>query len=205
MKEGTIDVDQSALTGESLPVTLQGGDAAQMGATVVRGETHATGGDALSGRSPCLLHVCAPSTDASHALGQLGSDMQRMYPCLMFPCSGMWTGESPLSMVTVMFPVSSSMGLNGALDAHAVEQTGKNTFFGRTATLLQSVENLGNLQRILMRVVIVLLVSISPFVGSTPLCCSYSVHTRSVCSYYSLPVRSVRVMVHSQANCCDAA
>jgi len=42
---------------------------------------------------------------------------------------------------------------------HAVEQTGKNTFFGRTATLLQSVENLGNLQKILMRVVIVLLVS----------------------------------------------
>ncbi len=39
-----------------------------------------------------------------------------------------------------------------------VEQTGKNTFFGRTATLLQNVENLGNLQRILMRVVIVLLV-----------------------------------------------
>lgn len=43
MKEGTIDVDQSALTGESLPVTLRGGDAAQMGATVVRGETHAVG------------------------------------------------------------------------------------------------------------------------------------------------------------------
>ena len=44
VKEGTIDVDQSALTGESLPVTLRGGDAAQMGATVVRGETHAIGG-----------------------------------------------------------------------------------------------------------------------------------------------------------------
>jgi len=43
VKEGTIDVDQSALTGESLPVTLRGGDAAQMGATVVRGETHAVG------------------------------------------------------------------------------------------------------------------------------------------------------------------
>lgn len=36
-------MDQSALTGESLPVTLRAGDAAQMGATVVRGETHATG------------------------------------------------------------------------------------------------------------------------------------------------------------------
>ena len=75
-----------------------------------------------------------------------------------------------------MFPVkhdSGSTGLSGALDAHAVEQTGKNTFFGRTATLLQSVENLGNLQKILMRVVIVLLVSASPFVGSTPLCCLF--------------------------------
>ena len=43
VKEGSIDVDQSALTGESLPVTLRGGDAAQMGATVVRGETHGVG------------------------------------------------------------------------------------------------------------------------------------------------------------------
>lgn len=48
MKEGNIDVDQSALTGESLPVTLRGGDAAQMGATVVRGEVHATGVWSLS-------------------------------------------------------------------------------------------------------------------------------------------------------------
>lgn len=43
VKEGSIGVDQSALTGESLPVTLRGGDAAQMGATVVRGETHGVG------------------------------------------------------------------------------------------------------------------------------------------------------------------
>ncbi len=47
--------------------------------------------------------------------------------------------------------------------ALVVEQTGKNTFFGRTATLLQSVETLGNLQKILMRVVIVLLVRLLPF------------------------------------------
>ena len=43
VKEGSVDVDQSALTGESLPVTLREGDAAQMGATVVRGETHGIG------------------------------------------------------------------------------------------------------------------------------------------------------------------
>ena len=44
----------------------------------------------------------------------------------------------------------------------SVEQTGKNTFFGRTATLLQSVDSLGSLQRVLMRVVTVLLVRSPP-------------------------------------------
>jgi len=37
-----IDVDQSALTGESLPVTLYEGDKTLMGSTVVRGETEGT-------------------------------------------------------------------------------------------------------------------------------------------------------------------
>jgi len=36
--EGTVDVDQSALTGESLPVTLRAGEPAMMGGTIVRGE-----------------------------------------------------------------------------------------------------------------------------------------------------------------------
>ena len=102
--------------------------------------------------------------------------------------------------IAVMVPVSSNMGLNGALDAHAVEQTGKNTFFGRTATLLQSVENLGNLQKILMRVVIVLLVSTTPFVGLTSLCClSFHAYPCSVYYTYPPPVRSVLVMVHTLA------
>lgn len=39
---GQIDVDQSALTGESLPVTMYKGDGAKMGSTVVRGEVEAT-------------------------------------------------------------------------------------------------------------------------------------------------------------------
>ena len=52
MREGTIDVDQSALTGESLPVTLRGGDAAQMGATVVRGEVQAVGAGGPVPRKP---------------------------------------------------------------------------------------------------------------------------------------------------------
>lgn len=74
-------MDQSALTGESLPVTLKKGMPAQMGSTAVRGEVNAT-----------------------------------------------------------------------------VKDTGKNTFFGRTAMLLASVDSLGNLQKILMRIVISLTV-----------------------------------------------
>ena len=33
-----MDVDQSALTGESLPVTICAGEPAMMGGTIVRGE-----------------------------------------------------------------------------------------------------------------------------------------------------------------------
>lgn len=42
VNHGQIDVDQAALTGESLPVTMHAGDSAKMGSTVVRGETEGT-------------------------------------------------------------------------------------------------------------------------------------------------------------------
>lgn len=79
VNEGSIDCDQSALTGESLPVTLKKGFPAQMGSTVVRGEVNAT-----------------------------------------------------------------------------VQHTGKDTFFGRTAMLLNQGESLGNLQKVLLKIVMVL-------------------------------------------------
>ena len=74
VKEGSVDVDQSALTGESLPVTLREGDAAQMGATVVRGETHGIGTPApeclalplrlelLKILTPCYIQMTAQAT-----------------------------------------------------------------------------------------------------------------------------------------------
>merc|ERR1711871_277289 len=71
-----IDVDQAALTGESLPVTLYEGDKTLMGSTVVRGETEGT-----------------------------------------------------------------------------VEYTGINTFFGKTAALLASTEELSNVQYLLISIV----------------------------------------------------
>jgi H+-transporting ATPase len=75
INEGTVDVDQSALTGESLPVTMVKGDSPKMGSTVARGETEAT-----------------------------------------------------------------------------VDQTGMNTFFGKTANMIQSVDELGHLQKVLLTI-----------------------------------------------------
>ncbi len=81
INHGEIDVDQAALTGESLPVTMYKGDSCKMGSTVVRGETEAT-----------------------------------------------------------------------------VEFTGAETFFGKTAQMLQSNDEYSNLQIILLKIVSVLVI-----------------------------------------------
>jgi H+-transporting ATPase len=61
VNEGTIDVDQAQLTGESLPVTMHKGDTCMMGSTVVRGETEGTveftGVDTFFGKTASLLQV----------------------------------------------------------------------------------------------------------------------------------------------------
>eukprot|EP00595_Chromulina_sp_UTEXLB2642_P003247 CAMPEP_0196763184 /NCGR_PEP_ID=MMETSP1095-20130614/3616_1 /TAXON_ID=96789 ORGANISM="Chromulina nebulosa, Strain UTEXLB2642" /NCGR_SAMPLE_ID=MMETSP1095 /ASSEMBLY_ACC=CAM_ASM_000446 /LENGTH=723 /DNA_ID=CAMNT_0042115873 /DNA_START=42 /DNA_END=2210 /DNA_ORIENTATION=- len=81
VNHGTIEVDQAALTGESLPVSMYRGSKALMGSNVVRGEVEAT-----------------------------------------------------------------------------VEFTGSSTFFGKTASLLQGNDELGNLQKVLLNIMIVLVI-----------------------------------------------
>ena len=59
INSGTIDVDESAMTGESLPATLHEREMAKMGGTVTRGEVHATvvftGKDTFFGKTASML------------------------------------------------------------------------------------------------------------------------------------------------------
>jgi H+-transporting ATPase len=59
VNDSEIDVDQAALTGESLPVTFYKGDSCKMGSTVVRGEVEATveftGASTFFGKTASLL------------------------------------------------------------------------------------------------------------------------------------------------------
>ena len=88
VNEGVIEVDQAALTGESLPVTMYKGSSCKMGSNVVRGEVEGT-----------------------------------------------------------------------------VEFTGGNTFFGKTASLLADDGELGNLQKVLLKIVVVLVILSFTFSG----------------------------------------
>lgn len=54
INEGTIDVDQSGLTGESLPVTMYRGDSVKMGSTVTRGEVEGTVEVSVGGSVGCV-------------------------------------------------------------------------------------------------------------------------------------------------------
>jgi len=61
VNEGEIEVDEAALTGESLPVTKFQGSSCKMGSTVVRGEVEATveatGAETFFGKTAALLGV----------------------------------------------------------------------------------------------------------------------------------------------------
>ena len=61
VNEGEIEVDEAALTGESLPVTKYKGSSCKMGSTVVRGEVEgtveSTGAETFFGKTAALLGV----------------------------------------------------------------------------------------------------------------------------------------------------
>ena len=86
--EGQIDVDQSQLTGESLPVTVYKGDKVMMGSTVARGEVEGTveftGGDTFFGKTASLL---SQSNENSNLQNILMTIMIVLVVLSLFLCS----------------------------------------------------------------------------------------------------------------------
>lgn len=67
VNHGEIEVDQAALTGESLPVTMFKWDSCKMGSTVIRGEVEGTveytGGNTFLGKTAALLGATTESSN----------------------------------------------------------------------------------------------------------------------------------------------
>jgi H+-transporting ATPase len=112
INESTIDVDQSALTGESLPVSFYQGDSVKMGSTVVRGEV------------------------------QVSLQLSEHVTALIY---------------SLLIIIHMNRAYNSLLQA-TVEFTGSNTFFGKTATLLQDSHEPSHLQKLLITIMYVLVI-----------------------------------------------
>jgi H+-transporting ATPase len=72
INHGTVDVDQAALTGESMAVSMFRGDSVKMGSTVVRGEVEATveftGVSTFFGKTAALLQATNESSNLQKTL-----------------------------------------------------------------------------------------------------------------------------------------
>jgi H+-transporting ATPase len=72
VNEGLIEVDQSAMTGESLPVKFRRGDVCKLGSTVVRGETEgtveSTGAHTFFGKTASMLQASGQAVSSLQIL-----------------------------------------------------------------------------------------------------------------------------------------
>jgi H+-transporting ATPase len=72
VNEGLIEVDQSAMTGESLPVKFRRGDVCKLGSTVVRGETEgtveSTGAHTFFGKTAQMLQASGQAVSSLQIL-----------------------------------------------------------------------------------------------------------------------------------------
>ena len=129
INKGRIEVDQAALTGESLPVTMTGGSKPKMGSTVTRGEVEAT----VEARARPTPH---PLSCNSSCCSTRRATARQHTP---FP-----PARRPSAPTRTRLCAARDLLAPGFTP---VQFTGMNTFFGKTAAMIQSVEEMSHFQK----------------------------------------------------------
>lgn len=184
INSGRIEVDQSGLTGESLPVAMVGPSGQpKMGSTVTRGEVEATvevRGDPACGDA----HVGTTRARDPGRHNALGVSLQPLSAAWWDLLCGAGPASQPAATLSAeSLSLCSAHGASAAPDptgrlarstsAHPLSPvpslptlppsvpppqfTGAHTFFGKTAAMIQSVEEMSHFQKVLLKIMFFLL------------------------------------------------
>jgi len=104
--EKPIQVDQAAMTGESLPVTMRVGSMVKMGSTVTRGESeaivHHTGASTFLGKTAALINMVDDPPhfeEVLHGLLVTLVSVGLIVCAIIFVYVAFWKGQSPLDVL----------------------------------------------------------------------------------------------------------
>merc|ERR1719284_2259181 len=148
-----IDVDQAALTGESLPVTLYEGDKTLMGSTVVRGETEGTveftGVDTFFGKTTALLATTEELSNVQLLLISIVRNLTilSLVMCLMVQLY-VWTIVSfmeALSFAVVLMVASIPMAMEIVTTTTLALGSKELTKHGAIVTRLAAIEDMAGM------------------------------------------------------------
>merc|ERR1719331_1585867 len=148
-----IDVDQAALTGESLPVTLYEGDKTLMGSTVVRGETEGTveftGSNTFFGKTAALLADTEELSNVQYLLIVIVRNLTilSLAMCLMVLCyvSSIVPFMEALSFVVVLMVASIPMAMEIVTTTTLALGSKELTKHGAIVTRLAAIEDMAGM------------------------------------------------------------
>lgn len=154
INEGTIDVDQSALTGESLPVTKYKGEGALMGSTVAKGEVEGTvwktGSHTFFGDTAKMLSGGNELSNMQKVLMQIMTVLVILSLVLCLTAFGYLLGEgedvrSSLSFTVVLIVASIPIAIEIVCTTTLALGSRQLSSFGAIVSRLSSIEDLAGL------------------------------------------------------------
>merc|ERR1712217_359245 len=148
-----IDVDQAALTGESLPVTLYEGDKTLMGSTVVRGETEGTvehtGVNTFFGKTAALLANTEELSNVQYLLINIVRNLTllSLFMCLivLFYVWSIVPFMEALSFVVVLMVASIPMAMEIVTTTTLALGSKELTKHGAIVTRLAAIEDMAGM------------------------------------------------------------